>query len=70
MAQGLAITRGQLAMMRGKAADAVKDQNDKEALAEVIRLHIAIQAIDAVLVERGAGNQESPWNDPTFRLNR
>ncbi|MGX9990839.1 hypothetical protein ACS4RR_016940 [Rhizobium sp. Z1P35] len=68
MSQGIAITRGQLAMMRGAAATAVKDQNDKEGLTELIRLHLAIQALDAVLVERGVGNHESPWNDPTFRL--
>lgn len=68
MAQGLLITRGQLVQMRGRAADAVKDQNDKDGLAEVIRLHLAVQAIDAVLIERGVGNADSPWNDPSFKL--
>lgn len=68
MAQGLLITRGQLAKMRREAADRVTGENDKDGLAEVIRLHIAIQGIDAVLAERGVAQPESPWNDPKFKL--
>ena len=68
MAQGLAVTRGQLAKMRREAADRIQGEHHKEQIDEMIRLHLAIQAIDAVLIERGAGNAESPWNDPSFKL--
>lgn len=69
MAQGLAITRGQLAMMRQEAADRIENETDKAHIDEAIRLHLAIQALDAVLAERPSIG-ESPWNNPNFKLSR
>ncbi|WP_054309919.1 hypothetical protein [Mesorhizobium sp. 1M-11] len=70
MAQGLAITRGQLAKMRREAADRVQGEHHKDQLAELVRLHLAIEAIDAVLAERKIGDAKSPWDDPNFKLSR
>jgi len=70
MAQGLAITRAQLAKMRRTAADNVQGEHHAEQLAELTRIHLAIAAIDAVLAERGQKPPPSPWEDPNFSLSK
>jgi hypothetical protein len=41
-----------LAKMRREAADRIQGEHHQDGIDEVIRLHLAIQALDAVLAER------------------